>query len=56
MQLVKARTGSTAARLLGSLTGNELVEVERRRLTTLLASNEGLSKRPQAGLTILKQP
>ena len=35
---------------------NELIEVERRRLTTLFASNEGLSQRAQAGLTILKQP
>ena len=56
MRLVKARTGSPVARLLGSLTSNELVEVERRRVTTLFASNEGLSQRPQADLTILKQP
>jgi hypothetical protein len=44
------------ARFLGSLTSNELVEVERRRVTALFASNEGLSQRPQADLTILKQP
>ena len=56
MRLVKARTDSPVARFLGSLTSNELVEVERRRVTTLFASNEGLSQRPQADLTILKQP
>lgn len=56
VRLVKARTGSPVARFLGSLTSNELVEVERRRVTTLFASNEGLSQRPQADLTILKQP
>jgi hypothetical protein len=53
---VKARTGSPVARLPGSLTSNELVEVQRRRVTTLFARNEGLSQRPQADLTILKQP
>lgn len=53
---MKARTGSPVARLPGSLTSNELVEVQRRRITTLFASNEGLSQRPQADLTILKQP
>jgi len=56
VRLVKARTGAPVARFLGSLTSNELVEVERRRVTTLFASNEGLSQRPQADLTILKQP
>ena len=56
MRLVRARTGSPVARFPGSLTSNELVEVERRRVTPLFASNEGLSQRQQADLTILKQP
>lgn len=36
--------------------GNVIIEVERRRLTTLFAGNDGLSHRARAGLTILSQP
>jgi hypothetical protein len=44
---VSKTAGSPVAGLLGSLTRNELVEFERRRVTTLFAGNEGRQRNPQ---------